>query len=60
LSAQLDEIARAAGASEMVVSATPTGNTVAFYLGRGFVPMPHPLEVLAELEPDDIHMHKAL
>lgn len=60
LSAQLDDIARAAGATEMVVSATPSKNTVSFYLGRGFVPMSHPLDVLAELEPDDIHMHKAL
>jgi GNAT superfamily N-acetyltransferase len=60
LSAQLDELARAAGASEMVVSATPSRNTVSFYLGRGFVPMSDPLEELADLEPDDVHMHKAL
>ncbi len=60
VSGQLDDIARAAGASTMVVSATPTRNTVAFYLGRGFLPMPHPLEELAELEPDDIHMRKPL
>ena len=60
LSARLDDLARSAGASEMVVSATPTGNTVAFYRARGFTPMAHPLDELAALEPDDIHMHKPL
>lgn len=60
LSAQLDDIARAAGASEMVVSATPSRNTVTFYVNRGFVPMAQPLDELADLEPDDIHMHKRL
>jgi GNAT superfamily N-acetyltransferase len=60
LSAQLDDLARHAGATEMVVSATPTENTVTFYRRRGFVPVARPLEELAELEPDDIHMHKAL
>jgi GNAT superfamily N-acetyltransferase len=57
---RLDDLARNAGASEMVVSATPSRNTVTFYRNRGFVPMAHPLSVLAELEPDDIQMHKAL
>ena len=38
LSEQLDEIARTAGDSDMVVSATPSENTVRFYLGRGFQP----------------------
>ena len=60
LSAQLDDVARAAGASEMVVSATPTRNTVAFYRARGFTPMAHPLDQLIALEPDDVHMHKPL
>jgi GNAT superfamily N-acetyltransferase len=60
LSHQLDDLARVAGASEMVVSATPSRNTVSFYRGRGFVPMEHPLDELALLEPDDIHMHKSL
>ena len=57
---QLDEIARTAGDSEMVVSATPSENTVRFYLGRGFRPMAEPLVELFELEPDDVHMHKVL
>jgi GNAT superfamily N-acetyltransferase len=60
LSAQLDDLARSAGAKEMVVSATPSKNTVTFYLGRGFVPMRHPLDELVQLEPDDVHMHKEL
>jgi GNAT superfamily N-acetyltransferase len=60
LSDQMDQIARDLGAAEMVVSATPSANTVRFYLARGFQPSEHPLVELAQLEPDDIHMHKAL
>jgi GNAT superfamily N-acetyltransferase len=60
LSAQLDEIARAGGATEMVVSATPSENTVRFYLARGFRPMAEPLVELFDLEPADVHMHKVL
>jgi GNAT superfamily N-acetyltransferase len=56
----LDQVARTAGDSDMVVSATPTENTVRFYMGRGFRPMPEPLAELFELEPEDIHMGKAL
>ena len=60
LSDQLDQIARDLGATEMVVSATPSVSTVRFYLARGFQPTEHPLVELLQLEPDDIHMHKAL
>ncbi len=60
LSEQLEQLARSAGASDMVVSATPSGNTVRFYLGRGFQPMAQPLAELLELEPEDVHMRKAL
>ena len=60
LSEQLDEIAREAGDTDMVVSATPSGNTVRFYLGRGFQPTAEPLAELFELEPEDVHMHKPL
>lgn len=60
LSDELDEIARAAGDTEMVVTATPSQNTVRFYLGRGFKPMAEPLAELFELEPDDVHMSKTL
>ena len=58
--AQLEDIARGAGDLKMVVSATPSGNTVGFYLGRGFVPTGEPLERLRQLEPEDVHMHKGL
>lgn len=60
LSNQLEQIARDLGATEMVVSATPSVNTVRFYLARGFRPAEHPLVELVQLEPDDIHMHKTL
>ena len=55
-----DEIARAAGDTSMVVSATPSLNTVRFYLGQGYAPMEEPLPELFELEPEDIHMEKPL
>jgi GNAT superfamily N-acetyltransferase len=60
LSDQLEQIARTAGDSSMVVSATPSENTVRFYLGRGFQPMAEPLAELFELEPEDVHMRKML
>ena len=60
LSAELDEVARAAGDTSIVVSATPSLNTVRFYLARGYAPMEEPLPELFELEPEDIHMEKAL
>jgi len=60
LSEQLEDIARTAGDSDMVVSATPSENTVRFYLGRGFHPTADPLPELFELEPDDVHMRKVL
>lgn len=60
LSEQLEQIARTAGDSDMVVSATPSANTVRFYLGRRFQPMAEPLAELSELEPDDVHMRKVL
>jgi GNAT superfamily N-acetyltransferase len=60
LCARLEHIALAAGDAEMVVSATPSGNTVRFYLGRGFGPVVDPLSELFEREPDDVHMRKML
>ena len=56
LSADLELVARRAGDTEIVVSATPSENTVRFYLGRGYRPMARPLPELLELEPDDVHM----
>jgi GNAT superfamily N-acetyltransferase len=60
LSEQLEQIARGVGDSDMVVSATPSGNTVRFYLGRGFQPVTEPLAELFGLEPEDVHMRKLL
>jgi GNAT superfamily N-acetyltransferase len=57
---ELEQIARTAGDADMVVSATPSGNTVRFYRGRGFRPLAEPLAELFELEPDDVHMTKPL
>jgi GNAT superfamily N-acetyltransferase len=60
LSDELDRIARDAGDAEMVVSATPSENTVRFYLGRGFKLDAEPLPELLELEPEDVHLRKSL
>jgi GNAT superfamily N-acetyltransferase len=60
LCAEMDRIARDAGDTVMVVSATPSANTVRFYRGRGFEPMAEPFRELFELEPDDVHMRKVL
>lgn len=40
LAAELERIARDAGNTRMVVSATPSENSVRFYRGRGFEPTP--------------------
>ncbi len=58
LSDDLELIARRAGDTEIVVTATPSENTVRFYLGRGYRPMRQPVPELLELEPEDIHMAK--
>jgi predicted N-acetyltransferase YhbS len=60
LSDELEGIAREAGDSSMVVSATPSLNTVRFYRRRGYEPMAEPLPELLELEPEDVHMAKVL
>jgi GNAT superfamily N-acetyltransferase len=50
------DLARASGATQLYVSATPTGSAVGFYLSRGcrLAAPVHP--TLFELEPDDIHL----
>lgn len=50
------EVAAAAGADSVYVSAVPTGSAVGFYLSRGceLADPPHP--ALYEKEPDDIHL----
>jgi len=60
LSAELERIARDAGDTSVVVSATPSLNTVRFYRRRGFEPMVEPLPELYELEPEDVHLSKEL
>jgi GNAT superfamily N-acetyltransferase len=60
LSDELERIARDAGATSIVVSATPSFNTVRFYGRRGYEPMAEPFPELYELEPDDVHMKKSL
>lgn len=60
LEAELERIARAHGDVTMVVSSTPSENTVRFYLGCGFEPTAEPLPELYELEPKDVHMRKRL
>lgn len=60
LSDELERIARDAGATSVVVSATPSVNTVDFYRRRGYAPMAEPLPELLELEPEDVHMLKSL
>ena len=60
LSDELDRIARDAGDTEIVVSATPTQNTVRFYMSRAYELTAQPLPELYELEPEDVHMRKAL
>jgi hypothetical protein len=60
LSPDLERLARRAGDTEIVVSATPSENTVRFYLGRGYQPMARPLPELLELEPDDVHIGKVI
>jgi GNAT superfamily N-acetyltransferase len=57
---EMDRVARDAGDTAMVVSATPSGNTVRFYRSCGFEPMAEPLPELFELEPEDVHMRKVL
>ena len=49
-------VAREAGANALYVSATPTQNTVDFYLNRGCALAPEPDPRLLVAEPDDIHL----
>jgi ribosomal protein S18 acetylase RimI-like enzyme len=60
LAAGLELLARHAGDREVVVSATPSENTVRFYWDRGYRPMARPLPELLELEPEDVHMRKVI
>ena len=48
--------ARHRQAKEMVISATPSENTIHFYLIRGCIVDPHPDPDMLQLEPEDIHL----
>jgi ribosomal protein S18 acetylase RimI-like enzyme len=60
LTAECIRLARADGAEQLYVSATPSESAVGFYRSQGFqlVDKPHP-ELFA-LEPEDIHMFMQL
>jgi predicted N-acetyltransferase YhbS len=60
LTEEMERIACAEGDAAMVVSATPSENTVRFYLSRGYEPTAEPLPELFALEPEDVHMEKPL
>jgi GNAT superfamily N-acetyltransferase len=60
LSEELERLAREGGDTTIVVSATPSLNTVRFYLRQGFSPTAEPLRELYELEPEDVHLQKRL
>lgn len=50
------DAARAMGAWQLYISATPSENTINFYLRRGCRLTPEPDPELLALEPDDIHL----
>ena len=60
LGTQLFELAKATaretGAKQLYVSATPSENTINFYLGLGCAVAAEPDPDLLELEPEDIHL----
>jgi ribosomal protein S18 acetylase RimI-like enzyme len=53
-------LAKEAGAQELYVSATPSRSAVGFYTSHGFRLAKKVNEALYELEPEDIHMTRAL
>ena len=57
---EIEELARASGATHLCVSATPSGSAVGFYRSRGFEVTNTPDPELYRLEPDDIHMIQRL
>jgi ribosomal protein S18 acetylase RimI-like enzyme len=56
LTEEVIALARADGADDLYVSATPSAPTVDFYRAHGFEVTPDPYPELLELEPEDIHM----
>lgn len=60
LTDEVCRLARADGARSLYVSATPTNSAVGFYTNLGFTLVDQPHPELFALEPDDIHMIKAI
>jgi ribosomal protein S18 acetylase RimI-like enzyme len=60
LTSQVIGLARADGAEELYVSATPSESAVGFYLSKGFRLAEEVNEALYALEPEDIHMIRRL
>jgi GNAT superfamily N-acetyltransferase len=60
LTNEIVRLARVEGTETLYVSATPTRQTVDFYLNQGFMPLRSPHRRLFALEPDDIHMERVL
>lgn len=60
LGSRLERVALESGHTALVVSATPSQNTVRFYRARGFAPMAEPIPELLAREPEDVHMQKLL
>jgi GNAT superfamily N-acetyltransferase len=56
----VEHFARAAGATELYVSATPSASAIGFYTRHGFHLTLQPDEELFRMEPEDIHMVKSL
>ena len=60
LTEEVCRLARADGARSLYVSATPSNSAVGFYTSLGFTLVDQPHPELFALEPEDIHMVKAL
>lgn len=60
LTDEVCRLARADGARSLYVSATPSNSAVGFYTSLGFTLVDQPHPELFALEPDDIHMIKAI
>jgi ribosomal protein S18 acetylase RimI-like enzyme len=60
LTDEVSRLARADGARSLYVSATPSNSAVGFYTSLGFTLVDQPHPELFALEPEDIHMIKAI
>jgi ribosomal protein S18 acetylase RimI-like enzyme len=60
LTQEASRLARSAGAAHLYVSATPSRSAVGFYQSQGFHLADQVNRELYELEPEDIHMVRAL